>query len=51
MANGRRCTYRRGTADLPASPAQNDARPLFVVVLALLMVALIVGDPGRIDRQ
>ena len=36
---------------LPPELRLNDARPLFVVVLAVLMVALIVGDPGRIDRQ
>src|SRR5215469_18698840 len=36
---------------LPPQLRLNDARPLFIVVLAVLMVALIVGDPGRIDRQ
>ena len=36
---------------LPPELRLNDARPLFVVVLAVLMIALIVGDPGRIDRQ
>src|SRR5262245_66192562 len=36
---------------LPPQLRLHDARPLFVVVLAVLMVALIVGDPGRIDRQ
>ena len=36
---------------LPPQLRLNDARPLFVVVLAALMVALIAGDPGRIDRQ
>ena len=36
---------------LPPELRLNDARPLFVVVLAGLMIALIVGDPGRIDRQ
>src|SRR5215467_9765641 len=36
---------------LPDQLRLNDARPLFVVVLAVLMAALIVGDPGRIDRQ
>lgn len=36
---------------LPDQLRLNDARPLFVLVLAVLMVALIVGDPGRIDRQ
>jgi uncharacterized membrane protein len=36
---------------LPPQLRLHDARPLFVVVLAVLMVALIAGDPGRIDRQ
>jgi hypothetical protein len=36
---------------LPSQLRLDDARPLFVVVLAVLMIALIVGDPGRIDRQ
>src|SRR6516164_5640057 len=36
---------------LPPQLRLDDARPLFVVVLAVLMIALIVGDPGRIDRQ
>jgi len=36
---------------LPPELRLNDARPLFVVVLAVLMIALIAGDPGRIDRQ
>ena len=36
---------------LPPQLRLNDARPLFIVVLAVLMVALIAGDPGRIDRQ
>jgi uncharacterized membrane protein len=36
---------------LPPQLRLDDARPLFVVVLAVLTVALIVGDPGRIDRQ
>jgi hypothetical protein len=36
---------------LPDQLRLNDARPLFIAVLAVLMVALIVGDPGRIDRQ
>ena len=36
---------------LPAQLRLDDARPLFVVVLAALIIALIVGDPGRIDRQ
>jgi uncharacterized membrane protein len=36
---------------LPSQLRLDDARPLFLVVLATLIVALIVGDPGRIDRQ
>jgi hypothetical protein len=36
---------------LPSQLRLHDARPVFVVVLAALIVALIVGDPGRIDRQ
>ena len=36
---------------LPPQLRLNDARPLFVVVLGVLMAALIAGDPGRIDRQ
>ena len=36
---------------LPSQLRLDDARPLLVVVLAVLMVALIVGDPGRIDRK
>ena len=36
---------------LPSQLRLDDARPVFVVVLAALIVALIVGDPGRIDRQ
>ncbi len=36
---------------LPAQLRLDDARPLFVVVLAVLIIALIAGDPGRIDRQ
>jgi hypothetical protein len=36
---------------LPSQLRLHDARPLFAVLLAVLMVALIVGDPGRIDRQ
>ena len=38
-------------AALPAQLRVDDARPVFFVVLVALMVALIVGDPGRIDRQ
>jgi hypothetical protein len=36
---------------LPPELRLHDARPVFIVVLAVLIVALIVGDPGRIDRQ
>ena len=36
---------------LPPELRLHDARPVFIVVLAALIVALIVGDPGRIDRQ
>jgi uncharacterized membrane protein len=36
---------------LPPQLRLHDARPVFVVVLAVLIAALIVGDPGRIDRQ
>jgi uncharacterized membrane protein len=36
---------------LPAQVRLHDARPVFLLVLAGLVVALIVGDPGRIDRQ
>ena len=36
---------------LPPQLRLNDARPLLPVVLIVLMAALIVGDPGRIDRQ
>ena len=36
---------------LPTQLRLDDARPVFLVVLAALMVALIAGDPGRIDRE
>ena len=36
---------------LPSQLRLDDARPVALVVLAVLMVALIAGDPGRIDRQ
>jgi hypothetical protein len=36
---------------LPPQLRIDDARPVALVVLAALMVALIAGDPGRIDRQ
>jgi uncharacterized membrane protein len=36
---------------LPDQLRLDDARPAFLVVLAALIIALIAGDPGRIDRQ
>ena len=36
---------------LPPQLRLHDARPVFLVVLAVLIIALIAGDPGRIDRQ
>ncbi len=36
---------------LPAQLRLRDARPVFLVVLVILIAALIFGDPGRIDRQ
>jgi uncharacterized membrane protein len=36
---------------LPAQLRLDDARPAFLVVLTVLVIALIAGDPGRIDRQ
>jgi uncharacterized membrane protein len=36
---------------LPQELRTRDARPVLVIVLAVLVVALMVGDPGRIDRQ
>jgi hypothetical protein len=36
---------------LPDQLRLDDARPVFLVVLAVLIIALIAGDPGRIDRQ
>ena len=36
---------------LPTQLRLDDARPVALVVLAALMIALIAGDPGRIDRQ
>jgi uncharacterized membrane protein len=36
---------------LPPQLRLHDARGAFLVVLAVLVVVLIVGDPGRIDRQ
>ena len=36
---------------LPTELRLHDARPLFIILLAVLIVTLIVGDPGRIDRD
>jgi uncharacterized membrane protein len=36
---------------LPPELRLNDARWVFLVLLVVLVVVLIVGDPGRIDRQ
>jgi hypothetical protein len=36
---------------LPPQLRLDDARPAALVVLTVLMIALIAGDPGRIDRQ
>jgi uncharacterized membrane protein len=36
---------------LPTQLRLDDARPVALVVLVALMIALIAGDPGRIDRQ
>ena len=36
---------------LPDQLRLHDARPAFVVVLVVLMATLIIGDPGRIDRD
>jgi hypothetical protein len=36
---------------LPTQLRLGDARPAFLVVLTVLIIALIAGDPGRIDRQ
>jgi hypothetical protein len=36
---------------LPAQLRLDDARPAFLVLLTVLVIALIAGDPGRIDRQ
>jgi hypothetical protein len=36
---------------LPSQLRLHDARPAFLVVLAVPIAALIFGDPGRIDRQ
>ena len=36
---------------LPAQLRSGDARWVFPVVITLLLVVLIIGDPGRIDKQ
>jgi len=36
---------------LPTQLRLDDARPVFLVVLTVLIIALIAGDPGRIDRN
>jgi len=36
---------------LPTQLRLDDARPVALVALVALMIALIAGDPGRIDRQ
>jgi len=38
-------------AALPSQLRSGDARWVFVVVVAGLLVILIIGDPGRIDRD
>ena len=38
-------------AALPPELRNGDARWLFPVLLAILLAALIIGDPGRIDRD
>ena len=38
-------------ATLPAQLRSRDARWLFLVIVLVLLVALVVGDPGRIDRD
>jgi uncharacterized membrane protein len=38
-------------AFLPPELRTRDARPILVLLLVVLVVALMVGDPGRIDRQ
>jgi hypothetical protein len=38
-------------ATLPHELRNGDGRWLFLAVIAVLLVALIVGDPGRIDRD
>jgi hypothetical protein len=36
---------------LPPELRTRDARPVLILLLVVLVVALMVGDPGRIDRQ
>jgi hypothetical protein len=36
---------------LPPQLRIRDARPAFLIGLIVLMGALVIGDPGRIDRQ
>lgn len=36
---------------LPPELRTRDARPVLVLLLVVLVIALMVGDPGRIDRQ
>jgi hypothetical protein len=36
---------------LPPELRLHDARPVFAILLFVLVIALIMGDPGRIDRQ
>ena len=38
-------------ATLPSELRLNDARPVFGILLLVLVIALIMGDPGRIDRD
>jgi hypothetical protein len=38
-------------ASLPSQLRNGDARWLFLVIVVVLLAALIVGDPGRIDRD
>jgi hypothetical protein len=38
-------------ATLPSQLRNGDAKWLFLVLVAVLLVALIIGDPGRIDRD
>ena len=38
-------------ATLPPELRNGDARWVFPVIVVVLLVALIIGDPGRIDRD